>query len=357
MKKTIAILAGDGIGPEVMQQTLRVLDQIAAQFQHQFTYMPALVGGAAYVAHGEHCPDSTIAVCQRADAVLFGSVGGPVHEQHLPQWQNCETNSILCLRKHFCFNINLRPVRIYPSLAALSPLRSAVIGEHTDIALFRELCGDIYFGKHQQYQDAQGRVASDEAIYHADQISVIAHAAFQAAQHRRQHVISVDKANVLATSKLWREVVEEVSRDYPQIKLSHMLVDNCAMQLILNPQQFDVILTPNLFGDILSDLAAALPGSLGLIPSASFSANGLALYEPAGGSAPELAGKNVANPIAQLLSMAMLLRYSFGLHQEANQVEQAIAATIAEGFRTADIAGNGPAVSTTAFTDAVLNSL
>ena len=337
-----------------MQQSLRMLDHVAKQFRHQFHYQEAVVGGAAYDACGEHCPDETLNVCQQADAVLFGSVGGPIDEQHLAKWQNCESNSILKLRKSFVFNINLRPINIYPGLADISPLRTEVISQGADIAIFRELCGDIYFGKHEQSNDAKGRFAIDEAVYHEEQIKSIAHAAFKAAQQRNKTITSVDKANVLATSKLWRQVVDEVSADYPDVTLSHMLVDNCAMQLVLDPQQFNVILTANLFGDILSDLAAALPGSLGLIPSASFNADGFAMYEPSGGSAPQLTGKNVANPIAQMLSVAMMLRYSFGLQQEAQLIEDAVARTLAEGIRTQDIASAKTAVSTSAFTDAVL---
>lgn len=357
MKKTIAVLAGDGIGPEVMQEALNVLDCIASRFGHQFNYLEAKIGGAAYDEFNSHCPDETLEICKMADAILFGSVGGHVKEQHLPKWHNCEANSILKLRQYFKFNINLRPVCVYPDLALLSPLKKEVIENGIDMLIFRELNGDIYFGKHALSEKKGDRFATDEAVYHEKQIRSIAHAAFKSAKNRKKQVTSIDKANVLATSKLWRQVVTEVSREYPDVELTHMLVDNCAMQLVLNPSQFDIIVTSNLFGDILSDLAAALPGSVGLIPSASINQDNFGLYEPSGGSAPDIAGLNIANPVAQILSAAMMLRYSFGLHSEATFIEQAIQKTLAKGVRTKDIARGGNFVSTRKFTDAVMDLL
>ena len=352
MHKKIAVLPGDGVGPEIMQQTLRVLSAVEKKYNHRFEIMEADVGGAAFEQYGAHCPDQTLAVCEQADAILFGAVGGPVDQQHLEKWKNCEANSILKLRKAFQFNINIRPVQVYSCLAQISPLKPSVIGDGVDILFYRELCGDIYFGEHR----LEAHEASDTAVYTRAQIEPIAHAAFQAARARRSHVTSVDKANVLSTSKLWRQIVTDVAQQYPDVTLQHMLVDNCAMQLVINPQAFDVILTSNLFGDILSDLGAAIPGSLGLIPSASLNQQGFGLYEPAGGSAPDIAGKNKANPIAQMLSAAMMLRHSLGCHEEAQAIERAVMAVLAAGERLQDIAvGNDAVKTTTEFSDAVLS--
>lgn len=355
--KNIAVLAGDGIGPEVMDCALKVLDRIASIYNHQFNYQEALIGGAAYAETNSHCPDETLAVCESAGTILFGSVGGPVEKQSEPQWHNCEANSILKLRKHFDLAVNIRPVNVYPELAHLCPLKPESIADGIEMLIFRELTGGIYFGRHQQMGEPGERQAFDDCEYSEQQIRTIAEAAFKAASERSGRVCSVDKANVLATSKLWRDVVNEVAAEHPEIELSHMLVDNCAMQLAINPKQFDVVVTENMFGDILSDLAAALPGSLGLIPSASFSSSGLGLYEPSGGSAPAIAGQNIANPCAQILSAAMMLRHSFSMYQEATAIEQAVKQVISSGMVTADLAAAGAqAVGTTEFTAAVLNA-
>lgn len=337
MKKTIAVLAGDGIGPEVMQEALRVLETVAKKHGHDFFIKEALVGGAAYDKHGSHLPDETKTVCQTSDAVLFGSVGGPVSEQHLDKWKNCEVNSILALRKLFSFNANLRPVRILPELQELSPLKSEIIAKGVDLVIVRELLGDCYFGEHEEFTANGLRQASDLSIYNEEQIANVAHTAFKLARTRRKKVSSVDKANVLTASRLWRAVVKEVSKEYKDIELEDVLVDNCAMQLIINPSQFDVVLTTNMFGDILSDTAAVLPGSLGLLASASLNAVGAGLYEPPGGSAPDIAGQGIANPIAQINSVALLLRLSFGLETEAKSIETAVEKTLKEGYRTRDI--------------------
>lgn len=360
MKKHIAILAGDGIGPEVMASSINVLDSIAAKFGHTFTYTHALVGGAAYDKHQEHLPQDTIDACNNANAVLFGSVGGPVNAQHEAKWANCEAKSILALRRAFNFNINLRKLDIYPELAALSPLRPDLIKNGLNIVVFRELIGDIYFGEHYLGEKNGQRFASDIAEYTEDQIKSIAHHAFKIARTRGKNLVSVDKANVLATSKLWRTVVSEISNDYPEVKHQDMLVDNCAMQIIRNPSQFDVILTSNLFGDILSDELSVLSGSLGMMPSASFNNSGFALYEPAGGSAPDIAGKNIANPIAQILSASMMLSYSFGMQKEAEAIEQAVKTTIIQGYRTSDLAlgsANEQIVGTKEFAQMVISNL
>ncbi|HEY9713579.1 MAG TPA: 3-isopropylmalate dehydrogenase, partial [Chroococcales cyanobacterium] len=269
MNKHIAVLPGDGIGEEVMAQALRVLEFIGQRFGHKFATTRGFVGGAAYEKFGSHMPDETKALCQSSDAILFGSVGGPVSDQHLDKWKNCEANSILSIRKTFEFSANLRPVKILPELQELSPLKADVIQRGVDMVIVRELLGDCYFGEHKLVTEDGGRVASDVAVYSEHQISTIAHTAFKLAQKRRHKVTSVDKANVLTTSKLWRTVVREVSKNYPDVTLEEMLVDNCAMQLIKDPSQFDVVVTTNMFGDILSDAAAVLPGSLGLLSSAS----------------------------------------------------------------------------------------
>jgi len=353
MTKTIAVLAGDGIGPEVMQQTLRVL--AAVDQKRQIKTLHGLIGGAAYDQHQQHFPDETQVLCQQADAILFGSVGGPVEQANLAKWRDCERNSILALRQTLNLSINMRPAKLYPALHDISPLKKERIGGCEEVLVIRELLGDIYFGAHHRFEKNQRRHASDQAEYNEDQIRTVAEYAFQTARARQSKVTSVDKANVLATSQLWREVVSEVAQAYPDVALQHMLVDNCAMQLILNPGQFDVIVTANLFGDILSDAASALPGSLGLMPSASFNTDGLGLYEPSGGSAPDIAGHNKANPMAQILSLALLLRYSFGMEAEAKRIEQAIERALESGYRTADIhQQDGYLVNCSGFTDAVI---
>lgn len=358
MKKNIAVLAGDGIGPEVMVAAIRVLDKVAASSDCQFEYTHALVGGAAYEVHGEHFPDTTRTICKAADAILFGSVGGPVQEAQLEKWQGCETNSVLAIRKAFGFNANFRPARVYPQLQSICPLKTEIIGEGVDLLVVRELSGDIYFGEHKRYEVNGKRKAHDVAEYDEDTVARIAHVAFQAARKRRNQVTSVDKANVLHSSKLWREVMHEVAAEYSDVRFDDMLVDNCAMQIIRNPGQFDVIVTSNMFGDILSDAAAVLPGSLGLTPSASLNPEGFGMYEPSGGSAPDIAGKGIANPIAQILSAAMMLRFSFGMLAQADAIEQAVEAALDTGVRTADIQVKGESAATTEeMTNAILARL
>jgi 3-isopropylmalate dehydrogenase len=352
--KKIAILAGDGIGPEVMTQTLRVLDALHLPFKCQ----QGLIGGAAYDQYQSHFPDKTAQLCQSSDAVLFGSVGGPIVDAHLPKWHKCEANSILALRQALQLNVNLRPATLFKSLISISPLKPQLIEQGVDIMIIRELLGDIYFGEHKQFEENGLRVATDVARYDENQIKIALHQGFKTAMARNKKLVSVDKANVLDTSKLWRTIANEVAKEYPEVELEHMLVDNCAMQLILNPAQFDTIVTANLFGDILSDAASALPGSLGLMPSASFSSEGFGLYEPSGGSAPDIANQNIANPIAQILSLAMMLRYSFAMNIQATQIEQAIIKTLEADFRTCDIYHDGDTkVGTAEFTDQVLTNL
>ncbi len=352
--KKIAILAGDGIGHEVMTQTLRILEALNLGFKIEH----GLIGGAAYDVHQSHFPEVTSQLCQSADAVLFGSVGGPIVDAHLPKWHRCEANSILALRQALGLNVNLRPATLFKSLISISPLKPELIEQGVDIMIIRELLGDIYFGEHKQFEENGLRVATDVARYDENQIKIAMHQGFKTAMARNKKLVSVDKANVLDTSKLWRTIANEVSKEYPEVILEHMLVDNCAMQIILNPAQFDTIVTANLFGDIISDAASALPGSLGLMPSASFSAEGFGLYEPSGGSAPDIANQNIANPTAQILSLALMLRYSFDMEQQASQIEQAIIKTLEAGFRTGDIYQEGDIkVGTIEFTDAVLKNL
>jgi 3-isopropylmalate dehydrogenase len=358
MQKKIAVLAGDGVGQEVVPQAVRVLKKIAEKCNHDFIFEEGTIGGAAFEQYGSHFPAETQQLCETSDAILFGSVGGPITEAHLPKWKNCEKNSILALRKTLHLNVNLRPTRIYPVLQNISPLKENFAKNGVDLVIVRELVGDIYFGEHRQFIQDGVRHATDVAEYNEKQIAVVARRSFQLARLRKNKVTSVDKANVLDTSKLWREVVSEIAVQYPDVTCEHMLVDNCAMQLFLNPGQFDVIVTSNLFGDILSDAASALPGSLGLSPSASLSESGLGLYEPSGGSAPDIAGKNIANPIAQILSAALLLRHSFGLNTEAACIEKAVDQALAVGYRTRDIGESDENhVNTDKMTDAVIMNL
>jgi 3-isopropylmalate dehydrogenase len=323
-RRSVAVLAGDGIGPEVMAHATRVLAVAAEHYGYSVDYKAGLVGGAAFDKHGEHLPEETIALCRASDAILFGSVGGPVSQSHLPKWKGCEANSILNLRRTFRLAANVRPSRVYPALMQSCPLKDPLVANGVDLIIIRELLGDVYFGEHRAWQEGATRYASDTGVYSETQIALVAKVAFDTARKRRGKVTSVDKANVMQTSKLWREVVSEVHESYKDITLEHMLVDNCALQLVKNPGQFDVIVTSNLFGDILSDLAAALPGSLGLAPSASLNQEGFGLFEPSGGSAPDIAGRGIANPIAQILSGAMMFRFAFGWSELADRVEQAV---------------------------------
>ena len=351
----IAVLPGDGVGPEVMAQTLRVLEAITKKFKHKIEINHGLVGGAAFEKFNSHLPDETLELCRNSDAILFGSVGGPINQASLPKWKNCEVNALLGIRKAFSFYANLRPCDVYPDLVHICPLKDQLVNSGTSILIVRELLGDLYFGAKNKGINERGRYATDLCEYNEVQIANIAKIAFNSAKSRRSKVVSVDKANVLESSKLWREVVNEVARDYPEIALEHMLVDNCAMQLVRNPSQFDVILTSNMFGDILSDIGSVLPGSLGMTPSASLSLSGFGLYEPSGGSAPDIAGKGIANPTAQILSLAMMLRLSFKLEEEAREIENAVSSALNKGARTADIVNvGGQSLSTQSYTDKII---
>jgi len=342
----IAVLPGDGIGPEVMAQALKVLDAIRQRFGMRITTSTYDVGGAAIDLHGTPLPAATIAGCEEADAVLFGSVGGPKWE-HLPPAEQPERGALLPLRKHFKLFSNLRPARLYQGLEAFCPLRADIAANGFDILCVRELTGGIYFGQ-PKGREGTGMFekAYDTEVYHRFEIERIARIAFESARQRRNKVTSIDKANVLQTSLLWREIVNEIAKEYPDVALSHMYIDNATMQLIKDPSQFDVLLCSNLFGDILSDECAMITGSMGMLPSASLNEEGFGLYEPAGGSAPDIAGKNIANPIAQILSLALLLRYSLDAQEPAQAIESAINRALEEGHRTGDLAREGNAVGT-----------
>jgi 3-isopropylmalate dehydrogenase len=335
--KKIAVLPGDGIGPEVIDEAIKVLDKISGIFGIGFSYTFADVGGAALDNHGEPLPASTVKICEDSDAVLFGSVGGPKWEKFPPEKQP-ERGALLPLRKHFNLYANLRPAIIFKELKEASPLKSAIIGDGFDIMIIRELTGGIYFGQPKFKDDNKG---FDTLIYTRPEIVRIAKVAFETAMKRNKKVTSIDKANVLSTSILWREVVEEVAKDYPEVALNHLYVDNASMQLVKDPRQFDVMLCDNMFGDILSDEASMITGSIGMLPSASLSDGTFGLYEPAGGSAPDIAGKGIANPIAQILSGAMMLKYSFGLNDAYTMIFSAIEKALEQGYRTGDIMSEG----------------
>ncbi|MCF2138070.1 MAG: 3-isopropylmalate dehydrogenase [Candidatus Thorarchaeota archaeon] len=336
-KHFIAVMPGDGIGPEIMDEALKVLKRVQDLSGVEFAYKICPVGGCAIDAFGEPLPPETIETAKAADAILFGSVGGPKWAT-LPPEKQPERGSLLPLRKMFELFCNLRPAVMSSALGKGSPLNTQLCSTGFDIMIVRELTSGIYFGRPRGVREIDdNKLAFDTMIYARKEITRIAHRAFQIARKRRKYVTSVDKANVLASSMLWREVVEEVARDYPEVTLEHMYVDNAAMQLIRNPSHFDVILCSNMFGDILSDESAALCGSLGMLPSASLGNGTFGLYEPAGGSAPDIAGKGIANPIAQILSLALMLRYSFDMGREASAVENAVVRVLDDGFRTKDI--------------------
>jgi 3-isopropylmalate dehydrogenase len=332
MHKKIALLAGDGIGPEVMAEAVKILKRVEEKFGHSFDLREALVGGAAIDATGNPLPQETLKICEESDAILFGSVGGPKWDALSPD-QRPERGALLPLRKHFDLFANLRPAKIFPALASASPLRPDIVGQGFDFLIVRELTGGIYFGPKKR----EANWASDELVYTRKEIERVVRVAFALAQKRNKKVTSVDKANVLTTSIFWREIVLAVAKEFPEVALEHLYVDNAAMQLIKNPHSFDVIVTENMFGDILSDEAAQITGSIGMLASASLNADNFGLFEPAGGSAPDIAGKGIANPIAQILSVALMLRFAFGLAQEADMIESAVEKTLSEGLRTGDI--------------------
>lgn len=343
--KKVAVLAGDGIGPEVMKVALSVLKKAISKSGVEFSFTEAPVGGAAIDLTGKPLPDDTLKLCENSDAILFGSVGGPKWETLPPDLQP-ERGALLPLRKHFDLFANLRPAIIYTELRNASPIKSEIIGDGLDILILRELTSGIYFGKPKGREGSGAEeFAYDTMRYSRREIERIARVAFQSARKRNKKVTSIDKANVLTTSVFWREVVVALhKKEFSDVELNHLYVDNAAMQLIVKPKQFDVVLCENMFGDILSDEASIITGSIGMLPSASLSESGFGLYEPSGGSAPDIARKGIANPIAQVLSAALMLRYSFSMEKEALQIENAVREVIKQGFRTGDIAEKGAKV-------------
>jgi len=340
MNYNITVLKGDGIGPEVVNQTMMVLNAVGKKLDFQFEYREELMGGCAIDFCGEPLPEATLKACKASDAVLLGAVGGPKWEG-LPGGKTPEAG-LLGIRSGLGLFANLRPAIIYEALKDASPLKTEIIGDHIDILVVRELTGGIYFGdRGRKEAGTENETAFDTEKYNINEVERIARLAFETAGKRRGKVTSVDKANILESSRLWREVVIRVSKDYPDIKLNHLYVDNAAMQLIRDPRQFDVIVTSNLFGDILSDEASMITGSIGMLPSASLGSGTLGLYEPIHGSAPDIAGQDKANPIATVLSAAMMLRYSLGQEKAAELVENAVKRVLESGYRTADIISQG----------------
>lgn len=345
MEYKIAVVRGDGIGPEVTDEALKILNKIGEKFSHNFEYDYVLAGGCAIDETRKCLPDETVKVCKSADAVLLGAVGGP-------KWDNLPGDArperaLLGLRKALGLFANLRPAMVFDELAGASPLKPEILEGGLDIVVVRELTGGIYFGKKGTIAETElGPAAYDVEQYAEEEVRRIAKVAFDMAMKRNKKVTSVDKANVLESSRLWRRIVSEVAKDYPEVELENFYVDNAAMQLVRNPKQYDVLVTSNIFGDILSDEASQITGSIGMLPSASLAEGNFGMYEPVHGSAPDIAGKNLANPIAAILSAAMMLRYTFGLSEEADTVEAAVKKFLAAGHRTPDIAAGGSFIGT-----------
>ena len=343
MEYKIALIPGDGIGPEIVAEAKKVLDRVCEKYSHKFSYTEVLLGGASIDAHGVPLTEEAIAQAKASDAVLMGSIGG---DAKTSPWYKLEPSKrpeagLLAIRKALNLFANLRPAYLYNELRDACPLRDEIIGDGFDMIIVRELTGGLYFGARKTTEENGVRTAVDTLSYNENEIRRIPIKAFEIARKRRNKVTSVDKANVLDSSRLWRSVVEDVAKDYPDVTLEHMLVDNCAMQLVRDPKQFDVILTENMFGDILSDEASMVTGSIGMLSSASLNETKLGLYEPSHGSAPDIAGQNKANPIATILSAAMMLRYSLDLDKEADAVETAVQKVLTAGYRTGDIMSEG----------------
>mgnify|MGYP000823980283 FL=1 len=343
MNKKIAVIKGDGIGPEIVAEAMKVLDKVAEKFGHSFDYEQLLMGGCSIDANGVPLTDETVAACKSSDAVLMGSIGGNTTTS---PWYKLPANlrpeaGLLKIRKELGLFANLRPCLLYPQLSGACPLKEEISAKGFDMLIMRELTGGLYFGERKTEEVDGVMTAVDTLSYNEKEIRRIAVKAFEVAMKRSKKVTSVDKANVLDSSRLWRKIVTEVAADYPEVTLEHMLVDNAAMQLVKDPAQFDVMVTENMFGDILSDEASMITGSIGMLPSASMNETKFGLYEPSGGSAPDIAGMNKANPIATILSAAMMLRYSFDMTEEADAVEAAVAKVLDEGYRTGDIMSDG----------------
>ncbi|QLB12521.1 3-isopropylmalate dehydrogenase [Bisgaardia hudsonensis] len=353
----IAVLSGDGIGPEIMAEAIKVLDVVQQKYNFKLNYRTFDVGGIAIDRYGTPLPDETIKGCEESDAILFGSVGGPKWE-NLPPAQQPERGALLPLRKKFALFSNLRPATLYKGLEKFCPLRSDIAMRGFDMVTVRELTGGIYFGQPKGREgEGKDEKAYDTEIYHRYEIERIAKVAFETAMKRKKHVTSVDKANVLISSVLWRETVIEVAKQYPEVTLDHIYIDNATMQLIKQPDFFDVLLCSNIFGDIISDECAMITGSMGMLPSASLNEQGFGLYEPAGGSAPDIAGKGIANPIAQILSAAMMLRHSFNLNEAADAIESAVKKVLENGYRTADLVDDNKPISTSEMGDLIAQSI
>ena len=343
MECKVAVISGDGIGPEIIREAKKVLDKVGQIYGHMFHYTEVLMGGCSIDAYGVPLTDEALETAKANDAVLLGAVGGDVGNS---RWYQVAPNlrpeaGLLAIRKGLNLFANMRPAYLYKELADACPLKKEIIGDGFDMVIMRELTGGLYFGERYTKEIDGLMTAVDTLTYNENEIRRIAVKAFDIAMKRRKKVTSVDKANVLDSSRLWRRVVDEVAKDYPEVTLNHMLVDNCAMQLVMNPGQFDVVLTENMFGDILSDEASMITGSIGMLSSASLNETKFGMYEPSHGSAPDIAGKNIANPIATILSAAMMLRYSFDLDREAAAVEAAVQKVLTEGWRTADIMAEG----------------
>ena len=356
MKYNIALVAGDGIGPEITGGAVKVMKKTGKKFGHEFVFTPYLAGGCAIDATGKSLPEETVEGCLASDSVLLGAVGGP-------KWDNVEASNrpekaLLGLRSALGLFTNLRPAKIYPALSDACTLRPDIVKDGFDMVIVRELTGGIYFGERGRREGKYGPEAYDTECYSVMEIERIARVAFETAMKRRKSVVSIDKANVMESSRLWRETVNKVAAEYPEVSVDHMYVDNAAMQLVRDPSRFDVIVTSNMFGDILSDEASQITGSIGLLPSASLSSGTRGMYEPIHGSAPDIAGKGIANPLATILSAAMMLRYSFSLAEEADAIEKAVEDTLNCGARTADIAREGEKVlSTDEMTQEVLSRI
>ena len=357
MTYNIALLKGDGIGPEIVESAVLVLEKIGKKFSHTFNFMPYLIGGSAYDAVGVPLPDETVEGCLASDSVLLGAVGGS-------KWDNLPANlrpekALLGIRSALGLFTNLRPAMLFPPLKSASPLKESITENGFDIMIVRELTGGIYFGERGRRDGKFGAEAFDTEAYSVFEIERIGRVAFETAMKRQKRLVSIDKANVLETSRLWRETMHRLSAEYPEVEYSDMLVDNAAMQLVRNPRQFDVIVTSNMFGDILSDEASQITGSIGMLASASLGDTKRGLYEPIHGSAPDIAGQDKANPSATILSAAMMLRYSFGLSAEAECIENAVNSVLEHGFRTADILGNSTSepLGCKAFTEKILENI
>lgn len=353
----IALLKGDGIGPEIVDSAAAVLEKTAERFGHTFNFKPYLIGGCAYNATGTPLPQETVDGCLASDSVLLGAVGGPEWDS-LPGEKRPE-KALLGIRSALGLYTNLRPAKLYPALRAASPLKDEIVGSGFDILIVRELTGGIYFGERGYREGKFGQEAYDTEAYSVTEIERIGRAAFEAAMKRSKRVCSIDKANVLETSRLWRRTMHALAEEYPEVEYSDMFVDNAAMQLVRDPKQFDVIVTSNMFGDILSDEASQITGSIGMLPSASLGDSTRGMYEPIHGSAPDIAGQNKADPIATILSAAMMLRYSFGLAAEADAIETAVDKVLNAGYRTADLMGTekGTPLTCTEMTERILEAL